>query len=120
METDIQGEIRLHVNRLPFARVARVNSGVFCDDYGARRIRAVPKGTPDLCGVVKVGSFQSFFAIEVKRGNAKPSPDQKAWHRFARKWGIHVIIATSVQEAIGETKRLHARLALELGMRIAE
>ena len=52
-------------------------------------------GSPDLVGVLRSGRC---FCIEVKV-NDRLSPEQAAWWRAARSWGIQGGVARSVAEA---------------------
>lgn len=70
----------------------RVNTGVF----GARHIRSVPKGTPDVLACLR----GRFVGIELKTGKEKLSAEQERWHEGARKAGALIVTARSVDEVV--------------------
>jgi hypothetical protein len=55
------------------------------------------KGSPDLVGVLRSGRA---FCIEVKSASGRVTPEQSAWWRAARSWGVTGGIAHSVAEAM--------------------
>lgn len=109
LERDIQAAIRKHVNRLPGVRIVRNNTGTLRDIRDVPITYGLGDGSPDLVGVIVVEGLPLTFAIEVKAPGKKPSPAQRAWHRFARKWGITVIVAHTVEYAMEQTRALQAR-----------
>jgi hypothetical protein len=119
LERDIQAQIRACVNRLPFARVVRNNTGMLRDVRDVPVFYGLGEGSPDLVGAIRVHLVSRkpigiAFGIEVKRPGKKPTPPQRAWHRFARLWGIHVIVADSAELAVSEVRRLHAGILTDL------
>ena len=65
----------------------RVNSGGY-----RGRSRGAAAGTPD--------TWTALGWIEFKMPGNKLSPAQAAWHAHAKRWGVRVAVATSVQETI--------------------
>jgi len=53
-EGQIQAEILEAIGAIHGVQVMRINAGVFNDDEGNRRIRSVPKGTPDILCCIQV------------------------------------------------------------------
>ena len=94
-ESDIQALILIYVTSLPGSYFWRQNTGVFNDEQGRRRVRACPKGTPDIIGALK----GRFIAIEVKRGKGGVhTVDQKNWQRNCERAGGIYILARSVDD----------------------
>ena len=89
IETDVQSLILIYVTGLPNSYLWRQNSGVFKDEKGSRRIRACPRGTPDIIGVIN----GRFVGIECKRGkNWSVLQSQKDCERnIKRGKGIYII-----------------------------
>lgn len=94
-ESDIQAAILIYVTSLPGSYFWRQNTGVFPDAEGRRRVRACPKGTPDIIGVLQ----GRFIVIEVKRGKGGVhAEDQKNWQRNCERAGGLYILARSVDD----------------------
>lgn len=94
-EADILSLILIYVTSLPGSYFWRQNTGVFNDEQGRRRVRACPKGTPDIIGVLK----GRFIVIEVKRGKGGVhTADQKNWQRNCERAGGLYILARSVSD----------------------
>ena len=94
-ESDIQALILIYVTSLPGSYFWRQNTGVFHDAKGRRRVRACPKGTPDIIGVLK----GRFIVIEVKRGKGGVhTEDQRNWQRNCERAGGLYILARSVDD----------------------
>lgn len=94
-ESDIQSLILIYVTSLPGSYFWRQNTGVFNDEQGRRRVRACPKGTPDIIGALK----GRFIAIEVKRGKGGVhTVDQKNWQRNCERAGGLYILARSAYD----------------------
>lgn len=92
-ESDIQAAIREAINRDGRARVVRYTVGFDaekCVKYGN-------PGWPDLIGVLRDGRA---FCIECKRPGQRLRPEQEAFWRSARAWGVRGGVATSVSEAL--------------------
>ena len=83
--------------RLLGAMAFRVNAGVF----GARHVRSVPVGTPDILGCLR----GRFFGIELKAPKGRLSEGQLAWHTEARHAGALIVVAQSVNEVVQELRR---------------
>ena len=92
-ESQIQSSIRSALNRDGRCRVVRFSVGY--DE--AKRIRYGQVGAPDLIGVLRDGHA---FCVEVKRQGDRLRPEQQAWWRWAREWGVRGGVATSVEEAL--------------------
>lgn len=94
METALTRNIRLAVNRTGRARVVRNNVGL----DSTRGVRyGLGNGSPDLCGALRGGRA---FCIEVKTASGKLRPEQEAWWRSARQWGVLGGVARSIAEAM--------------------
>lgn len=94
-ESDIQAAILIYVTSLPRSYFWRQNTGVFHDAEGRRRVRACPKGTPDIIGALN----GRFIVIEVKRGKGGVHmEDQKNWQRNCERAGGLYILARSVDD----------------------
>ena len=70
----------------------RVNAGVF----GARHIRSVPVGTPDILGCLR----GRLFGIELKAPKGKLSEGQVSWHAQAQRAGALIVMARSVDDVV--------------------
>lgn len=93
-ETALTRNIRLAVNRTGRARIVRNNVGV----DSTRGVRyGLGNGSPDLCGALRGGRA---FCIEVKTRTGRLRPEQEAWWRSARQWGVLGGVARSVEEAL--------------------
>lgn len=93
-ESAILRDIRDALNRTGRCRVVRNNVGVDVD-RGTRY--GLGNGSPDLVGVLRNGRA---FCIEVKAPRGRMRPEQEAWWRAARAWGVTGGVARSVPEAL--------------------
>lgn len=93
IELDVQSLILIYLTSLPKSHFYRVNTGVFPDSDGVRRIRTCPKGTPDIKGTLNGRSV----VVEAKRSKGgKHAEDQKNWQRNHERAGGLYILANSV------------------------
>jgi hypothetical protein len=98
-ESRIQQDIRKALNSSlgpdgrPRVRVMRNSVGY----DPVNRVRYGMVGSPDLIGVLRDGRC---FAVEVKSAHGRVSPEQQAWWRAAKQWGVLGGVATSVAEAM--------------------
>ena len=97
LATVTMGEIHRAIVATGRALLWRNNAGVAT--YGAARVRyGLGLGSPDLVGVL-VGSGRG-FALEVKTGSGRLSPEQRAWHRAWSRAGAYVACVHSADEAL--------------------
>lgn len=80
------------------ARVFRIQSGIVRLQHGKRSyfVHCAPAGTPDLLVI-----FRGVYTwLEVKTPRGKLSADQRAWHAWAEKSGVRVVVVRSISEAL--------------------
>lgn len=77
----------------------RNNTGRLQDRTGRWVQYGLGLGSPDLVGILRPSG--QLLAVEVKMPGKKPESHQEAWHRAARDAGAIVIVAHSVEEALG-------------------
>lgn len=100
-ESEITAAIRSHVNRLPWARLWRNNTGELEDKRGRWVSYGLGIGSPDLVGIVRrKGGIGVFVGIEVKRGARKPSVNQVEWLKMIDAFGGVSASVNSVDEAL--------------------
>ncbi|MFA5186859.1 MAG: VRR-NUC domain-containing protein [Patescibacteria group bacterium] len=66
------------------------------------------KGTPDYFVLRPCGGFHGLF-LELKAEGKKASPEQRAWHSWAKKEGYKTAVCDTYEKAVGE---IEAYLAL--------
>lgn len=99
-ETEIQESILDYLQQRPDVIFAfRCNSGkvqVLPNYSGGRPywLQLAPKGTADIIGMMDNGRF---LAVEVKKGKAQPSKEQKEFINLIRKGGGVAIVANGVE-----------------------
>lgn len=92
-ETALMREIRAALNATGRCRVVRYSVG-----YDAtNKVRYGNPGWPDLIGVLRSGRA---FMVEVKTSTGRLRPEQEAFWRAARAWGVTGGVARSVPEAL--------------------
>ena len=77
--------------------VFRVNTGSVVTKSGRRFSTGVPKGHPDIYGVLDNGRA---FYIEAKKKPNKPTPEQVAFINKAKAYGALAGVCYSVDEAM--------------------
>ena len=135
-EAQIQAEILEAIGALPGVQVMRINTGVFNDDEGNRRIRSVPKGTFDilLCAQVSLtrvdninsGSmlvsiphyytFGQMIWMEVKMPGKQLSVDQVAHSDAWSAAGAICARVTSSDDALDLLQNIKALIPRTRGM----
>lgn len=85
-ETELALRCRKEIEKLGIP-CTRVNSG----GYRGRAVGAIA-GTPD--------TWTALGWIEFKMPGKKLNEDQERWHAAAKRWGVRVAVATSVEETI--------------------
>lgn len=104
--TPLMRRIQSALVRTGRCRVLRNNTGLFRRPQSEARVRCgLGTGGPDLVGVLRNGRA---FCVEVKDGSGRSQPDQRRWHAVARKWGVFVCIARSVDDALAALVRAEA------------
>jgi hypothetical protein len=91
-ETELSSAIVNAVNRLG-CKVERINSGIARPMRGRGIMHLASAGTPDLL------VLWPYLWIETK-DLAKLSPEQTEWHAWAKRTGVPVIVAHSVNDAV--------------------
>lgn len=118
VESDIQTEIRIVVNRLPDVRVTRNNVGTIRDARGIPVSFGLSEGSPDLVGIITFGKGRDAialaFGLEVKQPGRYTSRKQKAWHEVARRRGLETDVVHSAAEAIAAMARIRAEYTRRL------
>lgn len=119
-EAQIQAEILEAIGSLRGVQIMRINTGVFNDDDGNRRIRSVPKGTYDILACVQVAiarvdninsgsmmvsiphyyNFGQMVWMEVKMPDKLLSPDQVAHGEAWSAAGAICARVTSADQAL--------------------
>lgn len=107
-EAAIQAAILVAWGSHPRVRLWRSNAGQAWAPDGAGGFRPIVlsvKGTPDLVGAIKMpGGYAIWFGVEVKRPKSATSaathlnPDQRAFHAFAKEFGMLVVVARCVED----------------------
>ncbi len=92
-EKKIQDDVRKALNLDGRCRVTRYSVGF----DAVNKVRYGNVGWPDLIGVLRNGVA---FCVEVKTPTGRVSPEQEAFWRAARKWGVRGGVARSVSEAL--------------------
>jgi len=81
-------------------RCIRIQSGILRVQSGSAGrsyfVHCAEPGTPDLL-VIRAGVYTW---LEVKRPGEEPTPEQCAWHLWARKQGLRVAVVHSIAEAL--------------------
>jgi hypothetical protein len=93
-ETDIARLSREAISKLGIP-CERVNSGSHRVKRGY--LHLATKGTPDC--------WSALGWLEFKLPGEKLSPEQQAWHRRAKTWGVRVEVSHSVEETVAIVKR---------------
>lgn len=105
-EGDVRREIEIALNKQGLVRVF-LNAQYSGPARGGYTRAGLGTGTADLIGyVLDTGRF---FALEVKTGKGRPSPEQEAWLAQTNREGGYAAIARTPEEACA-----HARKASEL------
>lgn len=119
-EAQIQAEILDAIGSLRGVQIMRINTGVFNDDEGNRRIRSVPKGTFDILACVQVSisrvdninsgsmlvsipyfyTFGQMVWLEVKMPDKQLSADQQIHSEAWSAAGAICARVTSADEAL--------------------
>lgn len=88
-ETELQKRIQDSLERMGIWVIPMAVTG----KRSNRSVRTGEPGMPDLC-------LPTLGWLEVKIGDGDLSEDQRKWHERARKWGVWVATAWSLEEAI--------------------
>jgi hypothetical protein len=100
-EAEVQRAIELALGAEPDLILMRSANGVArnVDADGRERFTrmGLPNGTPDLVGVLAPSG--RWFALECKRPGEHATPDQARLHALWRRFGAHVSVVHSADEA---------------------
>jgi len=100
-ESTIQDAFLLAAPRLlPSVRLFRRNVGV-AQLTGGHVVRFGIKGQCDVYGLVRGGGH---LEVELKSKTGRLSPEQQAWAKFCRSWGVpHVVLWPLAGESVEQT-----------------
>lgn len=84
------------------AWLVRQNTGTFLSLDGKRRVRCGYKGQLDIVGQLRKSWGGRMLAIEVKTGDSRPTPDQRATIAAINEADGCAFVARSVQQAVNE------------------
>lgn len=119
-EGQIQADILAAIGSMHGVQVMRINTGVFMDDEGNRRIRSVPKGTPDILCCVQMSimrrdqmdsghmrveipqyyTFGQMVWMEIKTPDKQLTVDQEAHFNAWGATGAICVRVTSPEQAV--------------------
>jgi len=102
VEGDVRRSIEIALNKQGLVRVF-LNAQYSGPARGGYTRAGLGTGTSDLVGYV-LGSGR-FFALEVKTGTGRPSPEQIAWLAQTNREGGYAAIARTPEEACAHAKR---------------
>ena len=101
-ERDLQHAIRLRLGRERDLVLFRNQVGQTKTDHGYLRY-GLGVGSPDLVGIL--APHGRWVCLEIKTETGRVSEDQERWHKLARKFGAHVEIVRSVDDAVSAIER---------------
>ena len=86
----------MRVGSRPDVRLWR-SQPIAAHDKNGRIIRALPKGFPDLSGILRGGRM---LAVECKAPGKKRTPEQENWGRMLTEWGACYVLAYSLADVL--------------------
>ncbi len=97
-ESHVVSAILLQIGSRPDVRLWR-SQPLVAHDRAGRKIRALPKGHPDLTGLLRLpGGWCAPLFVEAKSDDGRLSPEQRQWKAILESWGACYVTARSVAD----------------------